>query len=97
MSSNDGMLYLLTGHQGMCMMLPANLWYEERLDEMVDRERRMPQVGREHELEYLYVNRAVKGDFTEEVHKRVLHTFDTSPELIPTFKTGEAILYHIRP
>jgi hypothetical protein len=97
MSGIDPMLYLLTGRQGMCMMLPANLWYEERLDDMVERERRMPQVARDHGLDYLYVNRAVKGDFTEDVHKKVLRAFDTSAELVPAFKAGQGVLYKVRP
>ena len=57
----------------------------------------MPQVARDHGLGYLYVNRAVKGDFTEDVHKKVLHAFDTSAELVPAFKAGQAILYKVRP
>ena len=34
------MIYLLTSRQGMSMMLPVNLWYEQRPDEMVERETR---------------------------------------------------------
>ena len=91
------MLYLLTGRRGMCMMLPANLWYEERLDEIVERERRMPQVAREHGLEYFYVNRAVKGDLTEDIHRRVLQAFDNLADLRPMFTSGEDVLYKVRP
>jgi hypothetical protein len=95
MAGNDGLIYLLTGRRGMSMMLPVNLWYEGRPDEMVERERAMPQVAREHGLDYFYVNRAVKGDFSDDVHRRVLSVFDASPQLHREFTTGEAILYRV--
>jgi hypothetical protein len=96
MSGNDGMIYLLTGRQGMCMMLPSSLWYEERMDEMVEREREMPRIARQHGLEYLFVNRAAKGAFSDDVHKRVLQAFDASPDLRPIFTSGQAVIYQVR-
>ena len=88
MAGNDVLLYLLTGRRAMCMMLPSSLWYEERLDEMVERERQMPEVARRHGLDYFFVNRAAKGDLSDDVHKRVLQAFDASPELRPMFTSG---------
>ena len=97
MAGNDGMIYLLTSRRGMSMMLPVNLWYEERLDDMVARERGMPQVAREHGLDYFYVNRAAKGDFRDDVHRRVLDVFDASPQLRAEFTIGDAVLYRVLP
>jgi hypothetical protein len=96
MASNDPTMYLLTGLTSLRMTVPPVYWYEERFEEMLAENVRMPQVAREHGMTHLYVNRGFRGDLTEQQQQKFLAAIGTSADLKTVFQCGAATLYEIR-
>ena len=94
-AANDVTLYLLTGRHAMSMMFPSSLWYEERFEEMVQQQRRMPLVAREHGLGYIYVDRAAKGHLPVGIHERILQGFDSARDLRSLFTSTDTVMYEV--
>lgn len=96
MASNDPTMYLLTGLPSMRMTVPRALWYEERFDEILQENTRMPQIARQFGMTHLYVNRHFRGDLTEKQQRKFLDLLASDSSLQPALQCGAATLYEVR-
>ena len=92
-SDNDLLVFLLTGRRSMRFHSHPIYWYEGRLDDMVKEALRLPQVAREHGMQYVFLNRRFQAGLGDD---RFSQSIGSSPDLRAMFRCGEATMYEIR-
>ena len=97
LSSDDGIVYLYTGHHAMSAILPTQLWYRDDRDGIVNWFTGLQPFARDHGLEYFEFAGADPGQgIDDEAAARIEQKIRTHPDLDPLYSTSAAALYKFR-